>query len=439
LTTALCICALAWSVTARGSQLGEEPIVSPAAPILEDEVNLDAPVDNSDGGIDDAINLGAPVETSDEGAEPLAEDPFEDDPYTYTERPGQYTERPGHCDNLWVRVDYLHWWLQGYSVPPLATSVPVGGGRGTITNPNTTILLGNERLDGDGRSGVRVNFGYRLGCLWSVEADFFTLEQGGANRQFSATPGTRLFRPFFNAAPGVNAQRAEEADTIDVSSSSNVYSPGVLFRRNICCEYDPCRLHGYKVDVLGGYRHYRLSESLTVQETASVPGFPVPFDLLDRFETDNHFHGAELGLAMECYHGSWALEGLAKVALGNVREEVRVSGRSIPALPLREGGLLAQPTNIGTFSDDNFSAIPHLELRLRRQCTERLSIGLGYTFIFFGHLVRPGDQIDFAVDGRWLDPNLVPPFVPPATKPARKFVRSEAWLQGLDLTLIWNY
>jgi hypothetical protein len=57
----------------------------------------------------------------------------------------------------------------------------------------------------------------------------------------------------------------------------------------------------------------------------------------------------------------------------------------------------------------------------------------------FSHLVRPGDQIDFNVDGRWLNGNLVPPFTPPATSPAQRFVRSDAWLQGIDLELAWNY
>ncbi len=365
-------------------------------------------------------------------------------------------------DRLWVRADYLYWWMEAYGVPPLATTVPVDGGPGTITNPNATIALGNGRLDTDGRSGVRTEIGYLLfpSHMVSIQADFFVLEQGGSSTSLAATDDTSPYRPYFDTY--TNVQNAEQADTIDVSSTSQVASAGVALRKQICCCYDPCCYQkgddksgyqtccyprGYTIDLLGGYRYFGVDESLTMHETASYPpGEPSTFfDLTDRFETKNQFHGGELGIVAQCYRGPWALESVLKVALGNNHEQVIISGQSITTTvpptttEIRDGALFANPSNIGRYTENHFAAIPQFELRLRRQVTQRLSLSLGYTFLYISDLVRPGDQIDFAVDGRWLDPNFVPPGTPPAEHPEPKFERSDAWLQGMDVGLTWNY
>jgi hypothetical protein len=376
-------------------------------------------------------------------------------------------------DRLWVRADYLYWWMESNHVPPLATTVPEGGGPGTITNPNATIALGDGRWDTDGRSGIRTQIGYLL-CpdrMLSVQADFFILEQGGRSDSLAATDGTLLYRPFIDTSSGTGVWAAQQADTISVSSTSQVASAGVALRTPLCCRTwccepgkggekgcdldalqkgigcDPCVRRGYQVDLFGGYRYFGVDESLTINETASFPPNQPNtfFDLTDQFETRNQFHGGEVGIVAQCYRGPWALEGLLRVALGNNREEVIISGRSVtttvpPTAPeIRDGALFANPSNIGRYTEDHFAVIPEFQLRLRRQVTERLSLSIGYSFLYLSDLVRPGDQIDFAVDGRWLDPNFVPPGTPPAVHPEPKFERSDAWLQGMDVGLTWNY
>jgi hypothetical protein len=376
----------------------------------------------------------------------------------------------GALDRLWVRADYLYWWMESYSVPPLATTVPVGGGQGTVTNPNATIALGNERWDTDGRSGIRVQVGYVV-CperMLSVQADFFTLEQGGSTASLAATEETLLFRPFFDTSPGGNAPAAQRADTVDFSTTSQVVSAGVALRRPVCCRTwccepgkgkgcdsyalqkgiacAPCVRRGYQVDVFGGYRYFGIDESLTIGETASFPpGEPSTFfELTDQFETKNQFHGGEVGIVAQCYRGPWMLEGLLKVALGNNHEEVIIAGQRVTTSPpdapeVNDRSLLANPNNIGRYKEDHFAAIPEFQLRLRRQVTHRLSLSFGYTFLYISDLVRPGDQIDPMSDVRWLDDNLPLPLNPPATHPEAKYERSDAWLQGMDVGLTWNY
>jgi hypothetical protein len=95
------------------------------------------------------------------------------------------------------------------------------------------------------------------------------------------------------------------------------------------------------------------------------------------------------------------------------------------------GGLLALATNSGHFSRDEFSVVPELGVKAGYQATPRLRLTLGYTYLFWGKVVRAGDQVDTA-----LNSNLLPPTVTPVAGPlvpAFPFRRSSLWAQGLDL------
>ncbi len=358
-------------------------------------------------------------------------------------------------DRVWAQADYLHWWIQGYRVPPLVTTTPLRTGAfpGALPDPNATIVVGDKSLNGAGRPGVRARVGYWFDdCRQhGVQFEYFGLEGGGSQFLVNAAPGTFVFRPFFNANPAVNAFDAEQADRVSIGSFSSLYSPAALLRRNLyCCsvvaggkesDVQTCRM--FLVDVIAGYRHFHLGERLTISETASFPP-ATTFDLVDRFETENQFHGGEIGLIAQMYRGPWKMEGIARVALGNNHATVAVDGSGTtttpPAPPFASpGGLLAQPTNIGLSSADEFTAIPMFELAISRRVGNHLRVNVGYTFMWFSHAVRPGDQIDLAVDGRWLNPAFVPPGTPPAVRPARRFETSSFWVQGINFGLEWNY
>ncbi|HUS38221.1 MAG TPA: BBP7 family outer membrane beta-barrel protein [Pirellulales bacterium] len=346
--------------------------------------------------------------------------------------------------HLWAEVDYLQWWVQGYAVPALVTSAPFGS-TGAVDDPNATILLGANRLDGDTRSGARGRVGWWFDdCeTHGIQAEYFGLEREGTRFDaVSNPPGAILWRPFFDADPGVLAPNAQEADAISVASSSELYSANVLYRHNWSCCYDNRCCRGYRFDFLAGYRHLRLNEDLTIYETASFG--PSVFDIEDRFRTDNRFDGGEFGVVSKVYRGDWSLELLAKVALGNNHQTVRVFGEEITTTPpgpptVRNGGLLAQPTNIRTETRNEFAVLPELNAEVGYLLTDNFRLTFGYTFLWLSRAVRPGDQIDPVVDGRFLNPNLVPPFVPPATRPAPRFTPSSLWAQGLNAGLEWRY
>jgi hypothetical protein len=103
-----------------------------------------------------------------------------------------------------------------------------------------------------------------------------------------------------------------------------------------------------------------------------------------------------------------------------------------PVLATLPGGILALPTNIGHQSKDDFSVIPEAEIRLGYQVTKHLSAFVGYNFMYWSSVVRPGEQIN-----RNLTPTIIPSFFEftpgaPATQPAPLFKTTDFWAQGIN-------
>ena len=95
-----------------------------------------------------------------------------------------------------------------------------------------------------------------------------------------------------------------------------------------------------RLDLLAGYRYLRLHEDVLIGEastwTVVTEGEPpeetvsniTDYLITDVFDTQNKFHGGEIGLLFEHEYGDCWLEILAKVALGNNRQVVSIDGGS---------------------------------------------------------------------------------------------------------------
>ena len=345
-------------------------------------------------------------------------------------------------DRLWVRADYLRWWTKGFNVPPLVTTSSddpiVLGTSGALGNLNTTILFGNDRLNSDARSGGRISFGYWLDpCkLAAIEATYFGLNDESTT--FQAT--SDVARPFFDV-PG-RAEAAWPVDVtglvdgaIDISATTELHSFEVLLRRALPAEY--CS----RLDFVVGYRYARLNDDLRIaQQGSSVDVnafFPAgqTVEMLDLFETENEFHGAELGLVAEMRHCRWTLEMLMKLSLGGTESRVNIDGGTlVDGVPrVAAGGMLTQGSNIGTYVRDEFTMIPELGVTLGYDLTCRTRFMFGYSFLYWSKVARPGDQIDLALD---LDYGTVPPQqAAGAMHPEFSFATTDFWAQGLSFGL----
>lgn len=168
--------------------------------------------------------------------------------------------------------------------------------------------------------------------------------------------------------------------------------------------------------------------------TSQVVNDPGSFVITDRFDTRNLFNGAELGVLWQGRRGWWSLDMLMRLGIGNVNQTVTISGTTATTIngttTNHTGGLLAQRTNIGVYEQNRFTMVPELGATLGYQMTRRLRATAGYSLIYMGSVVRPGDQVDLDVN-----PNLLPPENVPFSGPLRpqfNFAETDYWVQGLS-------
>ena len=176
-----------------------------------------------------------------------------------------------------------------------------------------------------------------------------------------------------------------------------------------------------------------MTEDLTSNDTNN----PGTFDIFDRFETRNQFTGFDVGWTYRRTRGFWTLESVLRMAVGNTKQSVRINGSTTitdptanPITTTHAGGLLAQPSNIGSYTQNEFSIVPEFGAKVGYQLTDHLKATLGYTFIYWSNVVRPGDQISTDVN-----PNQLPPrgtTVVGIGRPNFDFDTTDYWVQGLS-------
>jgi hypothetical protein len=358
----------------------------------------------------------------------------------------------------WLSFAYLSIWTTGSDVPALVTTSPAGtlqGDAGVL--PDATVLFGNDEVDDDRRDGGEVRLGY-----WLVDGEFIGVEahywatasqetRFGVSSDFSGgAAGAILARPFVNLNAGApDAAIVAFPDfvrggvTVDLSGSVNVdttsilQSTGVTARHVLNADFE----RSVRVDLIGGYRFFQVDESLQIRDSVSDPGGgligPTTTASTDLFDTRNDFHSLEIGILAEIHRNRWTLELLGKCGLGNNHERVRINGSttttSLGTTSTAPTGLLAQPTNIGTFSRDRFAVLPEFSARLQFELGPQWRVFSGYRMMYFNELIRPGDQIDPTINTTQIGGPLVG-----EPRPAHNFLSTDMWLHGLDLGIEWR-
>lgn len=358
----------------------------------------------------------------------------------------------GPPGRVWVDAGWVFWAVQGQRLPPLVTAAPAGTPQataGVLGQPGTTVLYGGGRVNDDWRSGLYVNAGVWLDeCQrCGVEGNFFFLDRD-TDRFSAGSPGAVIItRPFTNALTGAGDTELVSfpgvlSGGVSVRSRSDVIGGGPNFVKNLCC--DPC---AGRVDLLLGYQYFNLRDDVTIREDLTgLPGGPTPgtrFQIEDRFRTTNDFHGGTIGVAGERRFGSrWYVGARAAVALGANVMTYDVSGVTVITPPggapqSSAGGLLAQPTNIGHFSQTKFAVMPTVGLKLGARLAERVRAYVGYDFLYLSSVARAGDQIDLLVNPNQLPPRtggLVGPAAPAFTPRTTDF-----WAQGVRVGVEVRY
>jgi hypothetical protein len=365
-----------------------------------------------------------------------------------TSAPCNACEGCGTCGSdpaFWFRSDYLMWWGKGSRIPSLVVT-------GTPNDPFGTLLFGDTTIDQEGHSGYDIRFGAWLNDCHTLGLEFEYLDIPRDQDSFDTgfSPGfPTLGRPFLDvtnpAAPFFNTEITAlpgiAAGMVHVDWFSYFQSAGLDLRYKLCdscCQDACCRTRGTQVDLIGGYRYYRLLDGLSVHEDLvglSGLGAGVGFDLLDNFRASNNFNGGELGMVVTLQRGPWSLGLTGKTAIGSNHEIVNISGRTIRTTGTTQdvdlGGLLALPTNIGEYSRDRIAVIPQFGAEVGYQFNCHLRAYVGYDILYWDRVVRAGEQVDLRIDTN----NL--PFGTPGVGggpfPAFTWHEASYWAQGIRL------
>ncbi len=361
----------------------------------------------------------------------------------------------------YANLDALGWWVKGDSLPPLVTTAPTGTPQdlaGVLGQPTTSILFGNQRVNDGLRWGGRVQGGVWLDDFQTIalEGHYYALASVtttfSRNSTFSAgsVDNPILARPFFDADPLVNANSSTivafpnymiGGGTVDVDGSirvhetSQIQSAGGGVRYAIGAYDNPIRLF-----LLGAYRFFDLNESLKINATSTLGSNPFPTDagylqVVDSFATRNIFNGGELGIGTELSRNRWTLGAETRLALGNMNQQLTIGGSTSAVYDVfvasYEGGLLAQPTNIGTYTRNRFAYIPQVDLKLGYRVLPSVRVTVGYNFTYISSVIRPGDQVDLNVNTTQFAGQ---PLVGPAV-PSTSVSDTSIWLQGITMGL----
>jgi len=147
-----------------------------------------------------------------------------------------------------------------------------------------------------------------------------------------------------------------------------------------------------------------------------------------------------VGTRAEFRRGRWLLDVLGKVALGVSDESVVVKGGtqiSAPGLGAQtfRGGLLALPSNIGSYNRDRFAVLPEVGLQVGYQLTPHLRAKIGYSFLYWSNVARPGNEVNRPVNPTQLPPNTLVG----QAQPAFFFKGTDFWAQGISAGLEYEY
>lgn len=357
------------------------------------------------------------------------------------------TQGDGLGGRAWIRAEYLSWLTDSLRTPALITTSPTGTARataGVLGETGTSVLFGGSSINNDPQSGGRLRGGFWWGDARKVgvEAEYFMLGEQSSSYQATSTGDPIIARPFFDIVNGretaeLVAFPAVVRGDIQATALTNLQSGGIWMRFDPHGIGSPCEARsGRKLDWILGYRYMKLEDDIGINEnlTSLDPANPGTFVIQDGFTTDNKFHGIELGAVYEADLGRFYIEALSKIAVGNNHQVANITGFSdITEMGLLErfpGGVLAQRTNIGSYSRDELAVIPQLGATIGWRITPRFSLTAGYTFVYFSNVVRAGDQISTDIN-----PNLFPPEATPFTgalRPEFAWRETDFWAQGLS-------
>jgi hypothetical protein len=341
----------------------------------------------------------------------------------------------------YTSAEYLHYWVKQQESPEL------------LLIDGTPITAAD--VDARTRHGGRFALGRWLDTphhVWALEGLFMFTGTRRAKSTFTSTGVVILSRPFIDADLDVPDEVPVAIDPpaldprsgrSEIEAASRMWGFEVNLRRELC------RSSCGHLDFIVGYRQFHLDEAIAVRDRILFDPGPGPLagatvNVFDEFGTHNRLFAGQVGVEGEYNWRRFYVDAWGKFALGMNQEVINISGgTSVRGGGLDGqnfvGGVLAQPSNIGRFEDNQVTVMPEAGVNVGFKITPNWRLGAGYTFLYLNNVVRPGDAIDPAVDSDQIP--LLNPFGPGVgARPAPPTFRdTNYWAHGFTVQMEIRY
>jgi hypothetical protein len=334
---------------------------------------------------------------------------------------------------FWIRAEYLTWWVKN-------TPLPISLVTGDPNHPNQELLDSSRDLGTF--SGFRVGLGVWFDQANNIgmETNAFALER--RTRRFFAssddTGNPTLAFPFTSQTPG------SVGDFIMPITSPGQYAGSVLISSSLQLwgaeangMFTLGRSSGFEWTALAGFRYLDLYEKLNISTfTADLQANSnTLLYQSDQFNTRNQFYGGQIGTRLNWQNNAFAFDITGKVALGATHQTVDINGFSTQSGPTGPngsfpGGFFTQPSNMGHFTANQFAVIPSVEMKFHIFLTPHVRAFIGYDFMYWNQVVRPGSQVDRNIN-LTQSPIYGTGTLSGPAYPAPLFNRTDFWAQGM--------
>lgn len=195
-----------------------------------------------------------------------------------------------------------------------------------------------------------------------------------------------------------------------------------------------------RIDVMAGYRHAHLFDRVLVDDSSTsldtMSGYAVgnTLERFDQFNTENNFHGGELGLSTRWWHRCWSCQLVGKLAYGGVFTKNGIYGQTIETdntgpdpvvLAPVDGGVFVMPGDIGRADPSDPTILTEIGFNLEYQLRWDMRVALGYTLLYWDAVTRAPALVQQSINTTQFSDVLLD--------------RTSFWAQGLNASFEYQF
>lgn len=343
---------------------------------------------------------------------------------------------------FWAGADALWWRAKGGLVPPLVVGVYTSANPPLPADPRLAFPVSDDRINGDLKAGYRL-----FGGMWidkphgtGIEAVYTAFLSTEDTSAFVGGSNVVLARPFVDVVrrnPALMRLSDPNAGLEGLALVHSTFdSDGLelnMLRRG------PAMI-GDEMHWVLGLRYWSLEESLVIGSGSRTGGLTVAG--FDAFATRNRFYGPQVGGTWHWDRGRFGIDLRWTMAVGGMTQDTEIAGGSTALLTGgaridRSGNLLALTSNSGVHDRMKLAWVRETSLNVGYRLTDHVQLRLGYQFFWVSSVLRPGQQIDLAVN-----PTLLPFNPGPVSGSIRPLYKADGevfWMHGINLGLAMQF